>query len=116
VSDRFADPVSFLGSLDAWGIYGASMLDKCEFDMEWFDMGYLPTARQMANSVANSKAGGEFTPGDESRFFSGYSMAAHFAKHYAGETSTKMGRGFSYRENLELVANALAEHPERWTR
>lgn len=104
--DRYSKPSELLADLHSHGIYGASVLDDCDFDTSMIP---TRTAEATAASVNARGLGGEFTPSDtEGGYFTGWQAADALARASFGKTpgSRYHGRGAAFRANVSALTEA----------
>jgi hypothetical protein len=66
----------------------------------------LRTERQITEAIERRGLGGYFNPGDSRYFWVGWEMASSLSFLIAMKYSTKSGRGFMFRESIQLIQEA----------
>jgi hypothetical protein len=97
-------PSEFLAQLEGHGIYDVVML--YDLDEQYRDCVPVFTQKQTQQVMDNRGLGGTLTMDTSVKLIYGYTTADALARKLAGKTSTKMGRGSSFRDNVEIVREA----------
>lgn len=64
------------------------------------------TVKETRDRIANDPRGGSISGKNEVRCVYGYELASHLAWKHTKKSSHAMGRGFAYRENVQLLRDA----------
>lgn len=100
----YKSPSEILSRMDGHGIYDVSILDELSPEHK----AMVPTFSQKhtAAIMDNRGLGGTLTDDTDAMLVFGYTTASAFASNLAGQTSVKMGRGSSFRDNVQFVREA----------
>src|SRR5206468_2656445 len=102
--EKFNKPTELLAQMDGHGIYTAEMLDRCTFDVSMVPTMTVAATRE---AIAARGLGGELDGEDTEQTVWGYTTAGALADYYTPNgASGKMGRGSSFRDNVELLKAA----------